>query len=70
MAEIDNVLAQVLAQMQEMDAGTPLHQQEPVVLARAITNLSNDTKIKPVKAPTKDLVVETLSLKKNNHGLG
>ena len=48
--------------MQPMFATIPMRRQEPVVLKRATTKLPNDTKIEPMTAPTKDLVVNTVSL--------
>ena len=59
---MDNVLAPVLAQVQAMSAAAPLHQQEPVVLQSAKTKLPDDTRIEPMTAPTKDMVVDTMSL--------
>ena len=53
--------------MQAMCATIPMHRQEPMVLTSATTILPNDTKIGPRTAPTKDMVVNTISL--NNASL-
>ena len=48
--------------MQAMCATSPMHQQEPVVLKSAFTNLPNGTKIEPMTTPKDDMVVNTISL--------
>ena len=46
-----------------------MQQQEPVVLESATTKLLNDTKIELMTAPTKDLVVDTISSKNTTMGI-
>ena len=67
-AEMENVLARVLAQTQVTSDATPRHQQEPVVLEDATTKLPNDIMVKPMTAPTQDVGVGTISL--NNATMG
>ena len=69
MVEMDKILTQVSALMQAMSATIPMHQQEPVVLNNATTKLPNDTKIEPMTVPTKDMVVNTVSLNNTTMGI-
>ena len=66
MAEMDNALARVIAQVQAMSAATPLHEQKPVVLKSAKTKLLNDTKIEPTPAQTIGKVADAISCEQCN----
>ena len=61
-AEKDNVLAPVIAQVQAKVAATPSHQQELVVLENATITISNDTILESVIPPARDMGVDSKAL--------
>ena len=54
-AELENALERVIAQVQAMSAATPLHQKELVVLKNATVTISNNTKLESVIPPARDM---------------
>ena len=68
-AELENALDRVIAQVQARSAGTPLHQQELVVLKNAIVTKPNDTKLESVIPPARDFGVDTISLDTTTLGI-
>ena len=55
LAEMDNALARVIAQVQAVSAATPSHQQDLVVANKATVTISNGTIIESVIPPAKDM---------------
>ena len=55
--------------MQVTSAAIPKNQQDPVVLEGATTKLPKDTKVKPMAAPAKNMVVDAISLNKTTMGM-
>ena len=68
-AEMNAILAQVLAGMQATSVAIPLNKHEPKVFETAITKLPNDTKVEPMTALTQDMGVGTISLNNATMGL-
>ena len=68
-AELENALERVIAQVQVMSAAIPLHQQELVVLNNATVTISNDTKQESVIPPAKDMAVDPISLDTTTLGI-
>ena len=59
-----------LTQMEAMRATNPMQHQEPVVRESATTKLSNDSKIEPMTAPTRNLAPTRDTISWNNTTMG
>ena len=67
-AEMDNALARVIEQVQAMSAATPSQPQKPVVLESAKSKLPHITRIEPMTAPTKVMMVRHNILEQHGYG--
>ena len=68
-AELENALERVIAQVQAMSAATALHQQELVVFEIATVTISNDTKLESVIPPARYMGVDPISLDTTTSGI-